>query len=67
MLPERPMSLNVGFSDRTAPGGPQAVAETAAVEHLCQICPACGSRLSGHRCKLVCRMCGYYMSCADYY
>ena len=30
-------------------------------------CPVCSSRLEGHRCKLVCRVCGYFMSCADYY
>jgi hypothetical protein len=30
-------------------------------------CPVCDSRLAGHRCKLVCPQCGYFMSCADYY
>lgn len=30
-------------------------------------CPVCSQRLQGHRCKLVCAHCGYYMSCADYY
>ena len=30
-------------------------------------CPVCSSRLESHRCKLMCRLCGYYMSCADYY
>jgi len=39
----------------------------AGVDHHCQICPNCGHRLTGHRCKLVCAHCGYYMSCADYY
>jgi len=30
-------------------------------------CPVCSTRLAGHKCKLVCPQCGYYMSCADYY
>ena len=30
-------------------------------------CPACSTRLTELKCKLVCNQCGYYMSCADYY
>ena len=30
-------------------------------------CPGCWQRLELRRCKLVCPVCGYYMSCADYY
>ena len=30
-------------------------------------CPRCSSRLTEMKCKLVCPLCGYYMSCADYY
>ncbi|PYT62566.1 MAG: hypothetical protein DMG35_07190 [Acidobacteria bacterium] len=30
-------------------------------------CPVCSQRLESRRCKLVCPVCGYYMSCADYY
>jgi hypothetical protein len=30
-------------------------------------CPVCSTRLSEQKCKLVCRKCGYYLSCADYY
>jgi len=66
MLPQRPSSLDAGWNKEIPPGA-QSTAENAPVEHSCQICPTCGSRLSGHRCKLVCTTCGYYMSCADYY
>jgi tRNA(Ile2) C34 agmatinyltransferase TiaS len=66
MLPALPAALNPGVaaSPINAEG---ACALDAPVDHHCQICPTCGHRLSGHRCKLVCRQCGYYMSCADYY
>ena len=30
-------------------------------------CPNCSRRLEERKCKLFCRVCGYYMSCADYY
>jgi hypothetical protein len=30
-------------------------------------CPVCSQRLEARRCKLICPVCGYYMSCADYY
>jgi hypothetical protein len=41
--------------------------DARAAEHHSQICPNCGQRLTGYRCKLICAGCGYYMSCADYY
>ena len=30
-------------------------------------CPVCSTRLESRKCKLFCALCGYYMSCADYY
>lgn len=29
-------------------------------------CPVCSEKLLARKCKLYCRQCGYYMSCADY-
>ncbi len=46
------------------------MAEKAAVgvqEDPSRYCPVCSQRLESRRCKLVCNLCGYYMSCADYY
>ena len=36
-------------------------------EDASRYCPVCSQRLESRRCKLICSVCGYYMSCADYY
>ena len=36
-------------------------------EDASRYCPVCSQRLESRRCKLICNVCGYYMSCADYY
>jgi len=65
MLPQRPLALDPDFVPEN--GGTCSALEAPAVDHHCQVCPTCGHRLTGHRCKLVCTQCGYYLSCADYY
>jgi hypothetical protein len=82
MLPQLPRALNPGFPadspadisqsgavcptpPGSAPSGP--VEAALPVDHHCQVCPTCGHRLTGYRCKLVCTHCGYYLSCADYF
>jgi hypothetical protein len=69
MLPQLPAALNPDFELEFSSASGQACAAPGAdaVDHHCQICPTCGHRLEGHRCKLVCTQCGYYLSCADYY
>jgi hypothetical protein len=47
---------------------PNASTSAAApYEHASHHCPVCSQRLEPRRCKLICAVCGYYMSCADYY
>jgi hypothetical protein len=40
---------------------------TTGQEHHSVFCPTCSSRLTESRCKLICRTCGYFLSCADFY
>jgi hypothetical protein len=58
-----------GAAVAESPMGGIASEETAtqAQEDPSRYCPICSQRLESRRCKLVCGVCGYYMSCADYY
>jgi hypothetical protein len=51
----------------TASLNPEASGVDAVVGHHSVYCPNCSSLLEGHRCKLICRGCGYYLSCSDFY
>ena len=57
------MNLDADRRERRADSGGQL----RAAEHPISFCPVCSERLEAHRCKLVCAVCGYYMSCSDYY
>lgn len=69
MLPNRPRLFDEENPANSSRSGALCTtdAEEGPVDHHCQICPTCSHRLTGHKCKLVCTHCGYYLSCADYY
>jgi|ERR1700730_12430543 len=52
-------------ANNVAPGADGPV--SAESEDASRYCPICSRRLESRRCKLICPVCGYYMSCADYY
>lgn len=70
MTPEPPQAsdpeIHSDFSGKVS-DSEAARAKEPPAQHHSQVCPNCSHQLTGHRCKLVCAHCGYYMSCADYY
>jgi hypothetical protein len=50
-----------------APGSESAKPAGRDEEAALNFCPVCSERLEPLRCKLRCPVCGYYMSCSDYY
>jgi hypothetical protein len=38
-----------------------------AAAQLMRTCANCGSAMEERKCKLICRGCGYFLSCSDYY
>lgn len=60
--------VNEAFQpDRSTQSPDDLSPATAPYEHASCYCPVCSRRLESRRCKLICTVCGYYMSCADYY
>ncbi|HXT25065.1 MAG TPA: hypothetical protein VN749_09590 [Candidatus Eisenbacteria bacterium] len=63
-------AATAGERSRTGPAEESTASHvpvTAVREDASRFCPVCSQRLESRRCKLICNVCGYYMSCADYY
>jgi len=58
------LALAAAHSAEPLQGEPRSVPRA---EDPSRYCPVCSQRLESRRCKLICSVCGYYMSCADYY
>jgi len=46
---------------------PSAHPPQASPGDLMRVCANCGATMEERKCKLICRGCGYFLSCSDYY
>lgn len=51
--------------DSQSPG--QVKTQPAAKPDLSSYCPNCGTQMRDSRCKMVCKTCGFFLSCSDFY
>lgn len=50
-----------------APPAPSAPPPQANPGDVIRVCANCGLAMEERKCKLLCRGCGYFLSCSDYY
>lgn len=63
-----PASLATSHVEENLSGNvDENIAENAAKPRLdaSMFCPNCSTELHSHRCKAICKKCGFYLSCSD--
>jgi len=69
MLQDKVMN-SLGSKTATPIAEPSAEAKRAqsgTCKNAAMFCPNCSAELQAHRCKMVCKKCGFYMNCSDFY